>query len=236
MSNVLFLMMGGIGSRFGASKPKQFTEVEGNPIFKYIVEAYDESDIVDEMIIICNAEWVDYAQNYLSDYRKKHSISIVSGGKTRSESVKKGLEAKIGDIDDDDCVLIHDATHPYLDKEAVSKALLLMDEYDGVTICQREYDTCYRVSDNLIVEEIPKKAVVVGASPEIFRFADLKRMYLGASDEYLESMSSAGAMAVSNGLKIGIVQSDLLNIKITHPHDMDLFKKLCSSYYFKGDL
>ena len=35
--NILLLMMGGSGTRFGADIPKQFVEVNGKPVFSYIV-------------------------------------------------------------------------------------------------------------------------------------------------------------------------------------------------------
>ena len=34
--NHCLLMMGGVGSRFGADRPKQYVEVDGKPVFIYI--------------------------------------------------------------------------------------------------------------------------------------------------------------------------------------------------------
>jgi len=234
MTNVLFLMMGGIGFRFGAEIPKQFTIVNEKPVFRYILEAYDRSNLVNTMIVVCNEEWIEHANDCLIDFNTNKKLLIVCGGKTRSESVKKAVESIKNMTDPDDIVMVHDATHPYLDDKAVEEALIMMEKYDGVTICQREYDTCYSIEDSTIISEIPKTNVVSGASPEMFRFKDMVRMYTNTTNEKLESMSSVGAMALSIGLKIGIVPSKLLNIKITLPEDMVLFKELCSTYYFKG--
>ena len=231
--NTLLLMMGGIGSRFGSQIPKQFTQVDGRPLFRYILDAYNGSGLVDRIVIVCNPDWIDVAKDCLKGIQGGCRTDIVSGGDTRSQSVKNAILSLKEDTGDDSCILIHDTTHPYLDRDAVVEALSMMERYDGVTLCQREYDTCYSIDDQNVLSEIPKKSVVSGGSPEIFRFGDLYRMYSESSDEELDRMSSAGALALSNGLRMGYVPMSVLNIKITNPGDMELFRNLVSSYYFR---
>ena len=38
--NTLLMMMGGKGTRLGADVPKQYIEIDGKPIFYYIVKKY----------------------------------------------------------------------------------------------------------------------------------------------------------------------------------------------------
>ena len=35
--NHCLLMMGGVGSRFGADRPKQYVDIDGRPVFIYIL-------------------------------------------------------------------------------------------------------------------------------------------------------------------------------------------------------
>ena len=235
MSNILLLMMGGIGSRFGADIPKQFIEVKGKPIYAYIINAYDKSEVVDKMVVVCNPDWFEYASNQINVLNLNKPIKLVKGGKTRSTSVKNGVMSLRSIAKEEDYVLIHDATHPYLDVEAVKKALDMMTDYDGVTICQNEYDTCYNIDGPNIISEIPKTKVVSGASPEIFRYGDVLNMCTKPPEESIEKMTSIGALALENGLRIGAVPTSILNIKITLPEDLVLFTELCSSYYFRSD-
>ncbi len=178
-------MMGGVGSRFGAGMPKQFTMVNGSPIFAYILRAYAQSSLVESMTVVCNASWTDHARKTVSILSLDSAVNIISGGDSRSASLKEGLLSLRTVAEDDDCILIHDATHPYLDVEAVTEALVKMDKYGGVTLCQNQYDTCYSVNGESVRSEIPKKTVVSGASPEIFRYGDLCRMFLSATEEDL---------------------------------------------------
>lgn len=233
MSITLFLMMGGIGSRFGAALPKQFTEVNGKPIFMHILDAYNTLDFVDNLVIITNPDWVELTNQYLDKFQSEKKIVLTEGGQSRSQSVKNGLIACKDISENEDLLLIHDTTHPYIDINAIKEAIGYMNDYDGVTLCQREYDTVYRIDNDIIVSEIPKKTVVSGASPEIFRYGDLYEMYIDATSEELEQLTSAGAMALSHKMRIKVVPMEYLNIKITLPQDMALFKELCSNYYFR---
>ena len=47
MMNVVLLMMGGSGTRFGANIPKQYVLVNDRPVFSYILEKYNRLSCVD---------------------------------------------------------------------------------------------------------------------------------------------------------------------------------------------
>jgi 2-C-methyl-D-erythritol 4-phosphate cytidylyltransferase len=58
-------MMGGSGTRFGADVPKQFIKVNGKPIFSYVVEKYDSTLLLDEMVIVCHESWIEFTRSWI---------------------------------------------------------------------------------------------------------------------------------------------------------------------------
>ena len=54
--NHVLLMMGGSGTRFGAEIPKQFIEVEGQPVFSYVMDKYDRFNKIDS---ICRCYYIN---------------------------------------------------------------------------------------------------------------------------------------------------------------------------------
>lgn len=52
MKNILLLMMGGSGTRFGADIPKQYVEIDGVPVFAYILEKYSKMKEIDEVVAV----------------------------------------------------------------------------------------------------------------------------------------------------------------------------------------
>ena len=231
--NTVLLMMGGSGTRFGADKPKQYIEVGGRPIFSYILEGYNVLDDVDKIIIVSHADWIDYVEQIAAEIGAEKLYRVVAGGETRSESVKNGLKAAAEFSADDDVILIHDATHPYVDAAGTKEVIEGVNESGGATLAQFNYDTVYRMDDDHILTNIePRFNIVAGASPEAFTFGKIYDIYMNSPKEELEQMTSAGAIALAHGIKMKVVRANVLNLKITYADDMTLFTKLVDNYFF----
>lgn len=232
--NTVLLMMGGSGVRFGADVPKQYVLINGRPVFTYILEAYNKLDCVDSIIIVSHRDWIDYVNEQVDLYKADKVYRVVAGGDTRSESVKNGLICATEFMHDEDVVLMHDATHPYVDGKGTEEVIEGVKECGGATLASFNYDTVYRMDDDHILTNVePRFNIVAGASPEGFTFGKISGIYFNSTKEELESMTSAGAIALAHGIKMKVVQANVLNLKITYPGDMILFDKLADKYFFE---
>ena len=232
--NHVLLMMGGSGTRFGANIPKQFVDVEGQPVFSYVMDKYDRFNKVDSIVLVCHADWVDYADEWATKLKIAKYAGTVAGGSTRSASVRNGLRKLSEFAKDDDIVLIHDATHPYLDEGSTADAIRATQEYGAATLGRKQFDTVYKTDlEGNLVEVVPREQIVSGASPELFKFGPIHRIYEQAADEELEQFTSAGAIALANDIPMKVVPTDFVNLKITYRHDMELYERLFHGYYFK---
>lgn len=231
--NIVMLMMAGSGTRFGADIPKQFIRVHGRPVFSYILEAYDRNPDIDYIAIVTHKNWVDYVKMWKKRMRADKLRTVTVGGPTRSESVKNGLTSIHDFASDDDIILIHDATHPYMDAEGTRGVIEGVKKYGGATLGQFQYDTVYQMNeDTHILEKVVKRSTIVsGASPEAFLYGDLYRIYTTATIEELESMTSAGAIALHNGIQMQVVPANVVNLKITYKNDMDVFREMRHKYF-----
>ena len=227
-------MMGGSGTRFGAKIPKQFTDVAGKPLFSYIVEKYATLSCIHSIIIVCNNQWVDYTKEYTSSLHLGKPVRVVAGGSSRSESVRNGLACASEYANQDDVVLIHDATHPYVDEEGVARVIQATHECGGATLGACQYDTVYQINPQTqtIEDVIPRQTIVSGASPEAFRFGRIWEIYRNATIPELESYTSAGALARAYDIVMKVIPTDYINLKITYRQDMDAFMHLFHDYYF----
>lgn len=232
--NHCLLMMGGIGSRFGADRPKQYVEVDGRPVFIYILKKLSQLSCLDKLVVVSNEVWIDFVHEAITKYiGDQDRIIVTAGGDSRSESVKNGLKALKGIAADDDVILIHDATHPYVDEDGTLKIINAVKKYGGATLGACQYDTCYKMNaDNEIEEVIPRQFLVSGASPEAFKFKDILDIYLNSTKEELDRMTSAGAIALAHHIKMVVIPASVLNLKITYKKDMELFKNLVHNYFF----
>lgn len=231
--NHVLLMMGGSGSRFGADIPKQFVEVEGQPVFSYVMDKYDRFNKIDSIVMVCHEEWVDYAGDWARRLKIAKYVDTVPGGATRSESVRNGLRRLAEFAAEDDIVLIHDATHPYLDEGSTADAIRATEQCGAATLARQQFDTVYRTDrEGNLLEVVPREEIVSGASPELFKFGPIYRIYEEATPEELARFTSAGAIALANGIPMKVIPTDFVNLKITYRHDMELFERLFHGYYF----
>lgn len=234
MKNILLLMMGGSGTRFGADIPKQYVEIDGVPVFAYILEKYSKMKEIDEVVAVSHRDWTGFVREWASKLEIYAKLHIVTGGDTRSASVLNGLVEASAFADDKDVVLIHDATHPYVDVQGTIDVIKAARECGGATLAQYQYDTVYRKNANDMLEEvIPREVVAAGASPEAFLFGDIYRIYRDTPEEQFEIMTSAEAIALANDIKMKVIKANIINLKITYQEDMEIFKKLAKTYFFE---
>ncbi len=173
--NTLLMMMGGSGTRYGADIPKQYIEIDGKPIFSYIIENYDKLDNVDYIVVVSHEDWVSFVEDEMKARNIQTPWSVVKGGDTRSESVLNGLTEAMRVGGADDVALIHDATHPYVDAEGVTAIIDAVNEFGGATLGAPEYDTMYQMTEDQFIDKvIPRQLIVSGASPEAFKPGQIK--------------------------------------------------------------
>lgn len=234
-SNILMLMMAGNGTRLGADRPKQFLELDGIPIFAYILDGYRRMPEISKMVLVVHPDWMEYVRTWAKRIGIIENIWIVEGGTERVHSLRNGIHAISGYAKPDDVLLIHDATHPYVSKEDVRKVIRAVNCTGAATLAQGEYDTVYRRNrEGMLQEVVPRAEIVSGASPEAFRFGILEKLYLELPNDILANMTSAGAIALHEGIPMEVIETDTLNLKITYPRDMELLTKLLHTYFFPG--
>ena len=76
--NILMLLMGGSGTRLGGEIPKQYIEVNGVPVFGYILENYNKMSCIDGIIIVSNDKWIDYVEKWVGILDKNHKVIGIS--------------------------------------------------------------------------------------------------------------------------------------------------------------
>src|ERR1700674_1171235 len=116
--NVAIVVAAGKGTRLGGNQPKQFLELCGVPIVIHTLRQFERSEEINEIIVVVPAESTAAFSSLAEKFEIRKLVRVVSGGATRAQSVRHGLNA----IASAEIVAVHDGVRPFV----------TLDEIDSV--------------------------------------------------------------------------------------------------------
>ena len=87
------VLAAGQGRRMGTKTQKQYLEIIGKPVLCYSLEVFQESEIIDEIILVVGKGQETYCKKEIVEkYQIQKVKKIVTGGEERYHSVWNGLK------------------------------------------------------------------------------------------------------------------------------------------------
>jgi 2-C-methyl-D-erythritol 4-phosphate cytidylyltransferase/2-C-methyl-D-erythritol 2,4-cyclodiphosphate synthase len=205
----------GQGLRAGQPLPKQFALWRGKPVLRHSVEALASAGIAP--IVVAIPEGADaLVREILSGIK---DVQLTTGGATRQESVRLGLEVLAGIAPD--LVLIHDAARPILPGAVIDRLTAALERCPGAIPVLPVVDSLAHAETGDLGETMGapahREALRRVQTPQAFRFADI----LSAHRDW-EGPATAGddaQVAQANGLEIALVEGDEALNKLTFAAD-----------------
>ena len=205
------IVAAGQGLRAGQALPKQFARWRGKPVVRHSAEALAAAGIAPIVVMIPDgAEAI--AAECLAGIP---TIRLVTGGATRQESVRRGLEAFAGEAPG--IVLIHDAARPVLPREVIDRLVAALAVQPGAIPVLPVVDSLTEADGNLMGSPARREALRRVQTPQVFRFADIlaaHRGWQGAADAGDDAQVARAA-----GLAVALVEGDELLHKLTYASD-----------------
>lgn len=88
------VLSAGQGKRMGSAVQKQYIELEGKPVIYYTLKAFQDSEIIDEIILVVGVGQEQFArEEIVKRYHFTKVAAVVAGGAERYDSVWQGLKA-----------------------------------------------------------------------------------------------------------------------------------------------
>lgn len=220
------ILAGGVGSRVGADRPKQFIEVLGKPVLAYTIDIFEQHSEIDAIEIVCHRSWGHYLDEMIAKYRYKKVKWVVDGGKTFQDSVINGVNNLKGKIKEDDYVLIQYGASPFTSAKIVTDVIRVTKEKGSAVSAI----PCYQLlgsrdgetSDNWI----DRDKIIQIACPYGFRFTYLTEIYDKANYQGLikKIEPHTTSLMYALGEHLNLAYGDQTNIKITTSEDLEIFK------------
>lgn len=235
--NVPIILAGGVGSRVGADRPKQFIEVLGKPILVYTIEAFQNHPEIDAIEVVCIESHMDYLRELVEEYNLDKVKWITKGGVDFQHSVINGVNNLKGKLDDDDIVLVHYGASPFVQADIIS---------DAIKVCKEKGNSSPAMSSPLLVgtndgdkstEWIDRDKIVIFNAPQCFKFSYVTQLYDEAIErDLLDKVEPhTTTLMYLMGREIYLSKSSQINIKITNKEDIELFKGYVLAKRYEGE-
>lgn len=232
--NVAILLAGGVGSRVGANRPKQFIDVLGKPVLAYTIEAFQSHPEIDAIEVVCHKSWKGYLSDFVEKYGYDKVKWIADGGETFQESVMNGINYLNGLISDEDIALVHFGASPFVQPYIISDCIRVCKE-KGNAISTIDYFLLsgYKHStksvddvENYSEEYINRDTIACMNSPHAFKYGFIRDLYNDAvkSGVINEVEPHTTTLMYKLGKPIYFAKGSQTNIKITKKEDLDLFE------------
>ena len=225
------ILAGGIGSRMGGDKPKQYLSVKGKPIIVYTLEKFFSVPEFEKIIVLCPRKWVEHTKNIIEKFiaPAKDRVVVIEGGDTRNETIMnaiKFIEAE-GNLNDDTIIVTHDSVRPFVTHRIITENIETAKKYGACDTVVPATDTIVEARDNKVITYIPDRSKMYqGQTPQSFNALKLKNMYYSLSDDEKAILTDAAKIFVIKGEKVALVQGETYNMKITYPYDLRVAKSL----------
>ncbi len=221
------IFAGGTGKRMNSrSKPKQFLEMHGKPIIIYTLEHFEYHNEIDQIVIVCLADWIEELKGMLKRYGITKVVRIVPGGETGHDSIYNGLVSMKESAKDKDIVLIHDGVRPLINDELITKNIEGVRKYGNAITAEAARESVVRSVDGHGICEVPSREQMYTAkAPQSFYYFDVFKVYERARKDGRKSIDSAQLYSIY-GEPLFMIPSIKNNIKITEPADYYVYKAL----------
>lgn len=182
------ILAGGSGSRMKSDVAKQFILLDGKPLLWYSLRAVQQSEIIDDCILVAGradadggpGEELDYVRREIVEkYGFTKVVSIVAGGSERCWSVENAM-ALMRDSKDQGGILakteyifIHDSARPFLTEDILKRTYEAVQQYHACVAAMPSKDTVKLADgEGFAVSTPDRNCVWIIQTPQVFE-ADL---------------------------------------------------------------
>ena len=223
------ILAGGVGSRVGADRPKQFVEIFGKPVVVYTIEIFQKNSNIDAIEVVCHKEWKEYLINMIEQYNLDKVKWVTDGGETFQDSVMNGINNLKDKIKSDDYVLIQYGAAPFTSDKIVNDVIRVMQDKGSAVTATPCYQLLGSNDENATSKTwVDRDKYIQIACPYGFKYSYLLDIYKRAEERGLLETIEPHTTSLMYALGDTLYQAygDQTNIKMTTREDLELFKRI----------
>ena len=217
------LLAAGRGERLGAGVPKGFARIDGLTLIEHALERVKGVAGLAKVVVTAPQGLETEVLELLHSVISPDDGFVVTGGETRQQSIGIAIE-KLWQLDqiradDSAVVLVHDVARSFAPTSLFDRvASSAQESAEGIVPVLPVADTIKQVEGEWITATLDRDTMRRSQTPQGFKLAALRSVYVGAEAEYTDD----AALWQAAGGRVRAIVGDPAAHKITHPEDLDL--------------
>ena len=227
--NIAIIFAGGVGTRMGASVPKQFLELNGKPVLAHTLALFQDHPMVDEIVLVVAPEYFDDCRALAAKYGIAKPLTLAESGESAQDSIYSGLKAAAAKYPPETAVLLHDGVRPYVLPEVITANIEAVEKFGNAVTYTPCYETIVLSKDGQTIDALPlRRESYTAQAPQSFRLGDILAAHerIRARPERYADMIDQATICRTLGLPIHLVPGNRGNIKVTTPEDLCMLAAL----------
>lgn len=235
------VLAAGSGSRMKSTVAKQFMLLGGKPLICHALQAVEESEIIDDCILVTGASDIAYMRTEIVERYGFHKVdTIIAGGAERYLSVENAIHL-IADEGESmrtpnhgGYVFIHDGARPFLTEDILRRTYEAVQECHACVAAMPVKDTVKIADADGFADSTPDRRLIWGVqTPQVFdtqlivkAYQSLRRHHAELEQKGIAVTDDASVVELFTDQKVKLVEGDYTNIKVTTPEDIKIAEVL----------
>lgn len=197
---------------------KLWTPLAGRTTLARTIDVFETSPIIDEIILVVNAERIDNAKTLCQQEGWRKITGIVAGGILRQDSVLIGLDTLANTAPQTQWVMIHDGARPLVTPDILDAGLKAAQACQAAIAGVPVKDTIKQAQQGWIYSTLDRSQLWSIQTPQVFSFPLIHHAY---HDQLLQQeFTDDAALLEQLGQRVAIFPGSYRNIKITTQEDL----------------
>ncbi|SRR6266487_497366 len=197
---------------------KLWTLLAGRIILARTIDVFEASPIIDDIVLVLNAERIDDATTLCQQEGWQKISGIVAGGLRRQDSVRIGLETLANIDPQTQWVMIHDGARPLVTPDILEAGLNAAQAYQAAIAAIPVKDTIKQVQQGWIYNTLDRTQLWAIQTPQVFSFDLINHAYHTSLIQ--QDFTDDAALLEQLGQPVAIFPGSYSNIKITTQEDL----------------
>jgi len=220
LEKYIIIVAGGKGVRTGWDLPKQFILLNGKPVLMHTITAFYDYNPQVRIILVLPEDYVGHWSKLCADFKYNIPHQVVTGGNTRFQSVRRGLEK----VERGALVGVHDGVRPLIDRRLIAKLYEMAAEKKGAYPVIPLIDSIRELDGEEESHAVDRSKYCLVQTPQVFLsdilIAAYKQEY---KDDFTDDVSVVEAAGI---IRPAMVEGSRENIKITAAADLMIAETL----------